>query len=203
MNKYWIFWWFIAYLIAFLWAILQSTALPIFFLFVFNSIWLFLFWQNIKTRISRSESFLTSQLTASTKDNVLKSQQLATLITHIPSPLALVDIQGELVIINDRFNRLMTSNEPVINFQSSGLPVDVRYFIRESYLNELSNYKTIHLDGIDYQAVSIPVKNGMRYAGCLIILQDITRVLEGERLQNVSLRMLHTNLRRRLHQSKE
>ncbi|MDP2812927.1 MAG: HAMP domain-containing sensor histidine kinase [Erysipelotrichaceae bacterium] len=183
MNKYWIFWWFIAYLIAFLWAILQSTALPIFFLFVFNSIWLFLFWQNIKTRISRSESFLTSQLTASTKDNVLKSQQLATLITHIPSPLALVDIQGELVIINDRFNRLMTSNEPVINFQSSGLPVDVRYFIRESYLNELSNYKTIHLDGIDYQAVSIPVKNGTRYAGCLIILQDITRVLEGERLQ--------------------
>lgn len=183
MNKYWIFWWFIAYAIAFLWAILQSSALPIFFLFVFNSVWLFLFWQNIKTRINRSESFLTSQLTASTKDNVLKSQQLATLITHIPSPLALVDIQGELVIINDRFNRLMTNNEPVINFQSSGLPVDVRYFIRESYLNELSNYKTIHLDGIDYQAVSIPVKNGIRYAGCLIILQDITRVLEGERLQ--------------------
>jgi two-component system phosphate regulon sensor histidine kinase PhoR len=183
MNKYWIFWWFIAFLTAFIWAIFIRNALPIFFLFIFNSIWLFLFWQNIKSKISESESFLTSQLTASTKDNVLKSQQLATLITHIPSPLALVDVQGDLVIINDRFTKLLTSNEPVINFQSSGLPHDVRYFIRESYLNELSNYKTIHLDGIDYQALSIPVRNGNRYGGCLIILQDITRVLEGERQQ--------------------
>lgn len=183
MNKYWVLWWLVAYVLAFLWAFLTSSALPIFFLFLFNSIWLFLFWQNIKSKISRSESFLTSQLTASTKDNVLKSQQLATLITHIPSPLALVDMQGELVIINDRFNRLMTSAEPVINFQSTGLPVDVRYFIRESYLNELSNYKMIHLDGVDYQALSIPVKYGNRYGGCLIILQDITRVLEGERQQ--------------------
>jgi two-component system, OmpR family, phosphate regulon sensor histidine kinase PhoR len=183
MNKYWIFWWFLAYLTAFVWAIFTSSALPIFFLFLFNSIWLFLFWQNIKSKISESESFLTSQLTASTKDNVLKSQQLATLITHIPSPLALVDINGELVIINDRFTKLMTKDEPAVNFQSTSLPVDVRYFIRESYLNELSNYKTIHLDGIDYQALSIPVKNGNRYGGCLIILQDITRVLEGERQQ--------------------
>ncbi len=183
MNKYWILWWLIAYILAFSWALFTSSALPIFLLFVFNAIWLFLFWQNIKTKISRSESFLTSQLTASTKDNVLKSQQLATLITHIPSPLALVDMQGELVIINDRFKKLLTSDEPVINFQSANLPVDVKYFIRESYLNELSNYKTIHLNGIDYQAVSIPVRNFSRYGGCLIILQDITRVLEGERLQ--------------------
>jgi two-component system, OmpR family, phosphate regulon sensor histidine kinase PhoR len=183
MNKYWIFWWLIAYVLAFLWAMFTSSALPIFVLFVFNAIWLFLFWQNIKTKISRSESFLTSQLTASTKDNVLKSQQLATLITHIPSPLALVDMLGELVIINDRFKKLLTSDEPVINFQSANLPVDVKYFIRESYLNELSNYKTIHLNGVDYQAVSIPVRNFSRYGGCLIILQDITRVLEGERLQ--------------------
>lgn len=183
MNKYWIFWWLAAYLTAFLWAIFVNSVIPIFFLFLFNSIWLFLLWQNIKSKISRSESFLTSQLTASTKDNVLKSQQLATLITHIPSPLALVDMQGELVIINDRFKRLMNGNEPLINFQSLSLPVDVRYFIREAYLNEASNYKTIHLDGVDYQALSIPVKNNNRYGGCLIILQDITRVLEGERLQ--------------------
>jgi two-component system, OmpR family, phosphate regulon sensor histidine kinase PhoR len=183
MNKFWILWWLIAFLIAFMWALFTSSALPIFFLFFFNSIWLFLLWQNIKSKISESESFLTSQLTASTKDNVLKSQQLATLITHIPSPLALVDVQGDLVIINDRFTKLLTGKEPVINFQSTSLPHDVRYFIRESYLNELSNYKTIHLDGIDYQALSIPVKNGNRYGGCLIILQDITRVLEGERQQ--------------------
>jgi two-component system, OmpR family, phosphate regulon sensor histidine kinase PhoR len=183
MNKYWIFWWLAAFLAAFVWAIFVNSVIPIFFLFLFNGVWLFLFWQNIKTRISRSESFLTSQLTASTKDNVLKSQQLATLITHIPSPLALVDMQGELVIINDRFKRLMKDSEPLINFQSLSLPVDVRYFIRESYLNEQSNYKTIHLEGVDYQALSIPVKNNNRYGGCLIILQDITRVLEGERLQ--------------------
>ncbi|MDO9592957.1 MAG: HAMP domain-containing sensor histidine kinase, partial [Erysipelotrichaceae bacterium] len=183
MSKNWILLWLAAYLTAFVWAIFVNSVIPILFLFLFNAIWLFLFWQNIKTKISRSESFLTSQLTATTKDNVLKSQQLATLITHIPSPLALVDMQGELVIINDRFKRLMNDNEPLINFQSLSLPVDVRYFIRESYLNEASNYKTIHLDGVDYQALSIPVKNNSRYGGCLIILQDITRVLEGERLQ--------------------
>ncbi|PKM63867.1 MAG: two-component sensor histidine kinase [Firmicutes bacterium HGW-Firmicutes-20] len=183
MSKNWILLWLAAYLTAFVWAIFVNSVIPILFLFLFNAIWLFLFWQNIKTKISRSESFLTSQLTATTKDNVLKSQQLATLITHIPSPLALVDMQGELVIINDRFKRLMNDNEPLINFQSLSLPVDVRYFIRESYLNEASNYKTIHLDGVDYQALSIPVKNNNRYGGCLIILQDITRVLEGERLQ--------------------
>jgi two-component system, OmpR family, phosphate regulon sensor histidine kinase PhoR len=183
MNRYWIFWWLMAYLLAFAWAMFVNSTLPIFFLFIFNALWLFLFWQDIKSKISRSESFLTSQLTASTKDNILKSQQLATLITHIPSPLALVDMQGELVIINDRFKSLMIESEPVINFQSQGLPVDVRYFIRESYLNESPNYKTIHYNGIDYQALSIPVRNINRYGGCLIILQDITRVLEGERLQ--------------------
>jgi two-component system, OmpR family, phosphate regulon sensor histidine kinase PhoR len=183
MNRYWIFWWLMAYLLAFAWAMFVNSTLPIFFLFIFNALWLFLFWQDIKSKISRSESFLTSQLTASTKDNILKSQQLATLITHIPSPLALVDMQGELVIINDRFKSLMKESEPVINFQSQGLPVDVRYFIRESYLNESPNYKTIHYNGIDYQALSIPVRNINRYGGCLIILQDITRVLEGERLQ--------------------
>ncbi|MBV1708570.1 MAG: HAMP domain-containing histidine kinase [Erysipelothrix sp.] len=183
MNKYWIFWWLMAYLIAFAWAMFVNSTLPIFFLFIFNALWLFLFWQDIKTKISRSESFLTNQLTASAKDNILKSQQLATLITHIPSPLALVDMQGELVIINDRFKSLMKDFEPVINFQSQSLPVDVRYFIRESYLNESPNYKTIHLNGVDYQALSIPVRNINRYGGCLIILQDITRVLEGERLQ--------------------
>lgn len=183
MNKYWIFWWLMAYLLAFAWAMFVNSTLPIFFLFIFNALWLFLFWQDIKSKISRSESFLTNQLTASTKDNILKSQQLATLITHIPSPLALVDMQGELVIINDRFKSLMKESEPVINFQSQGLPVDVRYFIRESYLNESPNYKTIHYNGVDYQALSIPVRNINRYGGCLIILQDITRVLEGERLQ--------------------
>lgn len=183
MNKYWIFWWLMAYLLAFAWAMFVNSTLPIFFLFIFNALWLFLFWQDIKSKISRSESFLTNQLTASTKDNILKSQQLATLITHIPSSLALVDMQGELVIINDRFKSLMKESEPVINFQSQGLPVDVRYFIRESYLNESPNYKTIHYNGVDYQALSIPVRNINRYGGCLIILQDITRVLEGERLQ--------------------
>jgi two-component system, OmpR family, phosphate regulon sensor histidine kinase PhoR len=183
MNRKWIIWWLFSFIASFFWALLTSSAIPIVFLFLFNALWYFFFWQDTKAKINKSESFLTTQLIASTKDNVLKSQQLATLITNIPSPLALVDIQGELVIINDRFKKILTSDDPAINFQSENLPVDVRYFIRESYLNEISSYKTIHLNGIDYQALAIPVKNNNRYGGCVIILQDITRVLEGERLQ--------------------
>ncbi len=183
MNKNWIMGWLISFTVAFITVFFVPGLVVIIFLFIFNSIWLFLFWQNVQSRIRQSESFLTTQLTASAKDNVLKSQQLATLISNIPSPLALVDMQGELVIINERFKNLLLRNEPVINFQSESLPVDIRFFIRESYLNEISNYKTIHMEGIDYQALSIPVRNNKRYGGCLIILQDITRVMEGERLQ--------------------
>lgn len=183
MNRNWIMGWLISFIIAFFVAFFVDNIIVIIFLFIYNSIWLFLFWQNVQSRIRQSESFLTTQLTASAKDNILKSQQLATLISNIPSPLALVDMQGELVIINERFKKLLLKNDPVISFQSDSLPVDIRFFIREAYLTETSNYKTIHMDGIDYQALSIPVKNNNRYGGCLIILQDITRVLEGERLQ--------------------
>ncbi len=183
MNRSWILWWVLSFAFAFIATFFVHSLAAVIFLFLFNAIWLFLFWQNVTSRIRQSESFLTTQLTASAKDNILKSQQLATLISNIPSPLALIDIQGELVIINDRFKRLMIVQQPRITFQSECLPVDIRYFIREAYLNEASNYKTIHLDGVDYQALSIPIRNNNRYGGCLIILQDITRVMEGERLQ--------------------
>lgn len=114
----------------------------------------------------------------------LKSQQLLTMATNIPSPLALMDSRGQILMTNASFSEFVdTEDHEQLNYQSRSLNFEIRLFAKDAIFKEISLIKNIHIKDSDYQALSVPIHENNRYSGCLLVFQDVTRLMEGERMQ--------------------
>ena len=59
----------------------------------------------------------------------------------------------------------------------------VREFIKDAFILERDMDKIININGVEFQAISIPVLAKSKYSGCLVLFQDISKTLEGEKMQ--------------------
>lgn len=182
MNKRLFLEWFVGFAFFMILWILRPTWVVVIGLFLFMLLWTYRVYRFFEQRQKSFELISSLQYDRLTKEHQLKNQQLETLMRHIPSPLALIDLQGDFVIFNDNFRRL-TQGESPVSYTDVRIPLPIRNFIRESYLNEKSTYQILRYQSTDYQAISIPIFQLNRYAGMLIVLQDITPALEKERMQ--------------------
>lgn len=136
--------------------------------------------QNVKNIQSKYHR----DLSVSDNERLLKTRQLEIVFENIPAPLALVNLKGEIVMHNTSFGHFFTKPKTgIVDYLNDALQMEIRMFIKDSYLKKSSDIKNIHILDRDYMAISIPFLENNRYSGCMLTFQDITVYLEGDRMQ--------------------
>ena len=107
--------------------------------------------------------------------------KLSSLISYIPSALVYINQQGEFDVMNQRFVDLL--GQDVENVYSSSINTELRQLLLDAFLNEKQFIRQMFINDADYQVLSIPIIREERYVGCMLIFQDVTRILEGESMQ--------------------
>lgn len=131
----------------------------------------------------KSVSSLQSKLAKSRKENDETYKRFLSLSTTLGSGLFMVDEEGMITF----------SNKDVENY--FGVDINDKYykelnnvkelykFIEQTYLLEEYNRKQIkHSDKI-YDLISTPLFEGDMYAGCLVLVHDITQLKDAEKFQ--------------------
>lgn len=111
----------------------------------------------------------------------VQSSQLASIVLNLPFPIALLNLVGEYVLTNTAFNALY-DHVPQL-YSEDSLDPEISSFVRQAYLREEALIRNVHIGNMDYQAMNVPVVDERRYNGSLLMFLDITRLLEGERIQ--------------------
>ncbi len=107
--------------------------------------------------------------------------KMATLIASIPSALVYINQKGEFDIYNKKFHSIL--NVDALNVYDSRIESNFRQMLLDAFLYEKQFIRQEKYNDVNYQVLSIPMTKNNRYNGCMIIMQDITRLLEGEKRQ--------------------
>jgi len=138
----------------------------------------------IKADAQRSVLQFKSLSEQQEKNFNVKSAQLETIVSNLPFPMALIDSQGNIILSNPLFHQFALEDAKPNETDTKYFISEVRSFIRNTYISEEASLKSININTIDYQAISVPVYDPKsRYTGCLVMFLDITQILEGERMQ--------------------
>ena len=109
-------------------------------------------------------------------------EKLEALIKAIPSALGYINQKGEFDVTNQMFEHLIEPKHKSV-FDAS-IDVPIRKVLLDAFLGEKQFIRQINYRGTDYQILSIPFFNEKeRYNGCMVIFQDVTRVVDGEKVQ--------------------
>lgn len=145
---------------------------------------LFMIHRRLSMNFELQERSYKSKLEGTTKDMHLMESQLDTVFNNIPSPLALMDTYGHLVLMNHSFDRFLKGEgSSNLDYRNKRIDSEIRLFLKESYLTEKAIVRNVDFNGIDFQCLSVPINENGRYAGCLLVFQDITQAVEKERMQ--------------------
>lgn len=127
---------------------------------------------------------LQEEVKSTAKDAHLKNKQLITIVSSIPFPMLLMDQFGNIVMhnnIQDLFAQTYITEQ--MTYMNNPFYHEIREFIKDTFILEKAMDKILHIHHIEYQAMSIPVMAKGKYSGCLILFQDISKTLEGEKMQ--------------------
>ncbi len=145
---------------------------------------LYVIHRRLTQNFKQQERSFISKLEGTAKDMHLVESQLETVFNNIPSPLALLDTYGQLVLVNHSFDRFLKAvPSKLLDYRDELIDPAIRLFLKESYLTEKAIVRNVDFNGIDFQCLSVPIQENSRYAGCLLIFQDITQAVEKERMQ--------------------
>lgn len=151
---------------------------------VFIIVFVYLLAQENHQKLKRIETSYHREIVASDKDRILKTKQLEIVFQNIPTPLALMNLKGEIAMNNEPFRRFYVKQpSAVVDYLSDAIQMEIRNFMKDSYLKESSVIKNIHVIDRDYLTIAIPFQENKRYSGCLLIFQDVTFYMEGDRMQ--------------------
>ena len=117
----------------------------------------------------------------SKKKDTESEDKMAQIIASIPSALVYINQRGEFDVSNKKFNSIL--NVEALNVYDSRIDTNFRQMLLDAFLNEKQFIRQEVFNDVNYQVLSIPMLKKGRYNGCMIILQDITRLLEGEKMQ--------------------
>ena len=156
---------------------------------------LYIFYDEInlkKIRIDQIMRQYQQEMNIINKESSLRTKQLESIVTNINFPMVLIDQHAQILLVNDSFLKLNNITGIKQLHEHSPLHTELRNFMREAFLKEISSQKTMHIQQQDYSAISIPIYENGRYMGCLYIMQNITYILEREPifLVRVMMRLL-------------
>lgn len=138
--------------------------------------------QQYESKKSKENKELQEEIRSTAKDAHLKNKQLLTIVSSIPFPMLLIDQFGNIVMHNNIASLCMSHLEP-LTYLDNPFVHGVREFIKDAFILERDMDKIININGVEFQAISIPVLVKSKYSGCLVLFQDISKTLEGEKMQ--------------------
>lgn len=138
----------------------------------------------ITLKASKDRQNLKKQLKSSSTDAYLKHKQMQTIISMMPFPLILMDEDGKIVLYNGHAAILRKGNdERKLTYFDNDFIEQVQSILKDAYILENKMEKIIKINERDYQCCCVPVITHGHFGGSLIIFQDISNALEGERMQ--------------------
>ena len=138
--------------------------------------------QQYESKKSKENKELQEEIRSTAKDAHLKNKQLLTIVSSIPFPMLLIDQFGNIVMHNNIASLCMSHLEP-LTYLDNPFVHGVREFIKDAFILERDMDKIININGVEFQAIGIPVLAKSKYSGCLVLFQDISKTLEGEKMQ--------------------
>ncbi len=130
--------------------------------------------QSIKSEMMELEKESSAKVDEAT-------DKLSNLIAYIPSGLVYINQRGEYDVMNQKFKDILGVD--VENVYDSKIDGDLRQILLDAFLNEKQFIRQINIKQTDYQVLAVPIIREQRYVGCMLIFQDVTRILEGESMQ--------------------
>lgn len=149
---------------------------------IFAYVW-HIYEQKTKYEAQKEHQELQVKVQSTSKDAHLKLKQLTTMVSSIPSPLFLLDQFGAIVLHNDVKRITIHPYEGAETYLHNGYAQSVKEFIKDAFILEKNLERRMEISGIAYQAISVPVMSLGKFSGCLILMQDISKALEGEKMQ--------------------
>ena len=152
------------------------------------SIVFFVFWEYFDKKnellVRKENKELQEEIRTTATDAHLKNKQLLTVVSSIPYPMLLIDQFGN-VVMHNTIKEICVSDKPYekITYLHNDFVHSVSEFIKDAFILEKNMDKIISVKNIEYQAISVPVTAKGHYSGCLVLFQDISKTLEGEKMQ--------------------
>ena len=176
-------------IIAFVFLILNDMfrfVEPLVLIFVVFGYVLYLFYDEINSKKARNNQLIRQyqqEMDIVNKESSLRTKQLESIVSNISFPMVLIDHHAQFLLVNDNFLKLNKITEIKQLNEYSPLHNELRNFMREAFLKEISSQKMMSIHQQDYNGMSIPIYENGRYMGCLFIFQNVTYILERERIQ--------------------
>lgn len=119
------------------------------------------------------------------QDYRLLADKTRLMIDQLPIGLALINDRGLVEWLNPSFKHFIRQPEETSVFFYSDLRFtgDVRQILRRAYEQQEAFLQRIKYQGLDYQCQAIKLAYKEQTLGMLVIIQDITKALVGEQLQ--------------------
>ena len=134
--------------------------------------------------VRKNNENLLHELKTSSSDSHLKTKQLLTIVSSIPFPLLLLDEMGKIVIYNTQALAFRHSDAKIeLDYLHNDFDPAIQEVIKDAFILEKEQEERIRIDDVDYQAYMVPVTSHGKFSGCLILLQDMTKALSGEKMQ--------------------
>ena len=171
----------LSYLVSVVIALLVNKQAIYVLVFIFQIAMIFSFYNTRRNKVVEIEE--KSNLEAD-KANERADETfilLTKLIEAIPSPLVYINQRGDFEVSNQYFQKLTKSDQN--NVYDVLIDSPLRQTLLDAFLNEKQFVRQFTYENTDFQVLSIPLFNEKRYVGCMLIFQDVTRVVEGEKMQ--------------------
>jgi two-component system, OmpR family, phosphate regulon sensor histidine kinase PhoR len=164
-------------------AILPWSVITSIFVMVISTV-LVLFFKSMH-EIDLKKSTETSQLSQFHHDQRLKllQEQLDILMTYYPHPMVLFNQRGQQVLSNASFSELTKLNVNELMYDDKRLPRPILKIFKQAYYQEVPMIQDISLNNQFYSAHCLPIYVQNRYQGFLCVLQDVTRLVQQDKLQ--------------------
>lgn len=138
----------------------------------------------VSLEVQREYHELEAKVQSTSKDAHLKFKQLMSMVSSIPFPILLLDQKGAIVLHNDIdmiLQKHIQKENPT--YLRNDYVHKVQEFIKDSFILEKSFTRVLVIHNVEYQALSVPITTHGKFSGCLILFQDISKALEGEKMQ--------------------
>ena len=116
-----------------------------------------------------------------TANIALSNQRLKELIHSIPFPIVYVNQSGAMELKNNYFDKLNITGAKDI--YDNTIDRRIKELMMDGFIHEKQFIKRISYMNSIYQVHSQPIFDDKKYAGCIFLFQDITHVLDGEKIQ--------------------
>lgn len=168
--------------------ILESVfSLNVYLLMIIMTLLFAFIWQiqdqNNMLATQKEQQELQLKVQSTAKDAHLKYKQLMTMVSSIPSPLLLLNQFGKIVLHNDVVKITSGNFAEEETYLRNGYVREVQEFIKDAFILEKQLERRIELQGTEFQAISVPVVSHGKFSGTLLLFQDISKALEGEKMQ--------------------